>query len=270
MNERLDRSFGPGGGKCVMTQATVDELSRLDAAFAGNRLLSTFAREARALLEPFGTVVELRSGESIFRQGEQIESTIFPFGPTMVSMLVELSGGRSVEVASIGREGAIGGIISCGHAPAFSEARVAVPGPAVKLPMTALEDAKGRSSFIRNIFCRYADLLLAQVMQSVACNAFHAIPARAARWLLTAQDRAGSQIEMTQEALAGLLGVQRTSVNAVIGELQEQELIAVRRGAIDITDRAGLKRRACECYDAVERHFGRVIGPGGSGGSAGC
>ena len=253
-----------------MAQVTVDELDRVDAAFDGNRLLSTFAREARALLEPFGTMVELDAGESIFRQGQHIESTVFPFGPTMVSMLVELSGGRSVEVASIGREGAIGGIISCGHAPAFSEARVQVSGPALRLPMTVLEDAKRRSSFIGNIFCRYADLLLAQVMQSVACNAFHAIPERAARWLLTAQDRAGSRIELTQEALAGLLGVQRTSINAVVGGLQQEGLIAVRRGEIEITDRAGLKQRSCECYDAVERHFSRVIGPSGSGGSAGC
>ena len=253
-----------------MVQVTVDELDRVDAAFAGNRLLATFAREARALLEPFGTVVALHAGDSIFSPGEPIEASVFPYGPTMVSMVVELSGGRSVEVASIGREGAIGGIISCGHAPAFSEARVQVSGPALRLPMTALEDAKDRSSFIANIFCRYADLLLAQVMQSVACNAFHAIPARAARWLLTAQDRAGSRIDLTQEALAGLLGVQRTSINAVVGDLQQQGLIAARRGAIEITDRAGLKRRACECYDAVERHFGRVIGPGGSGGSAGC
>ena len=253
-----------------MAQITVDELDRVDAAFAGNRLLSTFTKEARALLEPFGTIVDLEDGDSIFRHGQHVEASLFPFGPTMVSMLVELSGGRSVEVASIGREGAIGGIVSCGHAPAFSEARVQVSGPALKLPMTALEDAKARSTFIGNIFCRYADFLLAQVMQSVACNAFHAIPERAARWLLTAQDRAGSRIELTQESLAGLLGVQRTSINAVVGTLQQEGLIAVQRGAIEITDRAGLKRRACECYQAVERHWGRVIGPSGSGGSAGC
>ena len=94
-------------------------------------------------------------------------------------------------------------------------AEVLVAGPALKLPMTALEDAKNGSPFIRNLFCRFSDYLLAQVMQSVACNAFHSIAERAARWLLTAQDRAGDRIELTQEALAGLLGVQRTTVNAV-------------------------------------------------------
>ncbi len=94
-----------------------------------------------------------------------------------------------------------------------------VGGPAYRVPMKALEEAKRQSTFISNIFCRFSDYLLAQVMQSVACNAFHSIPERAARWLLHAQDRAGDRIVLTQEAFAGLLGVQRTTVNAVVREL---------------------------------------------------
>ena len=167
-------------------------------------------------------MVELDPGDTVLSRGEQVRSSLFPVGPTMISMAVELTGGRSVEVASIGREGAVGGIISCGHAPAFSRAVVLVGGPAFRVPMKALEEAKSRSPFIGNLFCRFSDYLLAQVMQSVACNAFHSIPERAARWLLHAQDRAGDRIELTQEALAGLLGVQRTTVNAVIQTLQER------------------------------------------------
>jgi len=199
-----------------MTQVTTDELIQADEAFAGNRLLSTFSREARALIEPFGSIVELRPGEIVLERGVQVASSLFPVGPTMVSLVVDLGGGRSVEVTSIGREGAVGGIVSCGHAPAFSRAEVLVPGLAFRVPMQALEDAKSRSHFIGNLFCRYSDYLLSSVMQSVACNAFHSIPERAARWLLHVQDRAGDRIELTQEALAGLLGVQRTTVNAVI------------------------------------------------------
>jgi len=253
-----------------VAQTISDELSRADEAFAGNRLLSTFPREARALIEPFATVVELQPGATVFSHGEDIAASLFPFGPTLVSLVVELTSGRSVEAASIGREGAIGGIISCGQAPAFSTAVVQAGGSALRVPMAALDDAKARSPFIANIFCRYADYLLAQVMQSVACNALHSMAERAARWLLTAQDRAGSRIELTQEGLAAVLGVQRTSVNAVVGLLQQEGLIAVRRGAVEILDRAGLKRRSCECYDAVERHFARVIGASGSGASTGC
>ena len=249
-----------------MAQVTTDELIQADEAFAGNRLLATFSREARALVEPFGKMVELDPGEMILRRGEDVHSSLFLVGPTMVTLVVELGASRSIEVASIGREGAAGGIVSCGHAPAFSRAEVLVPGPAFRVPMEALEDAKKRSPFIGNLFCRYSDYLLSSVMQSVACNAFHSISERAARWLLHVQDRAGDRIELTQEALAGLLGVQRTTVNAVIKELSSEGLINTARGTVRVLDRAGLKRRACECYERLEEHFGAVIGATGKGG----
>ena len=264
-------SFYAGSSrKLQVAQAPTDELTRADAAFAGNRLLSTFSREARALVEPFGKTVELTAGDIVLNRGDQVEASLFPIGPTMISLAVELSGGRTIEVASIGLRGAVGGIISCGQAPTFAHAKVLVGGPAFRVPMKALEDAKRRSTFIGNIFCRFSDYLLAQVMQSVACNAFHSIPERAARWLLHAQDRAGDRIELTQEALAGLLGVQRTTVNAVVRELLDDNLISTGRGVIRVTDRAGLKRRACECYERLEEHFGSVIGSTGSGGSTDC
>jgi CRP-like cAMP-binding protein len=244
---------------------TTDELIEADAAFAGNRLLSTFSREARALLEPAGEMFEFRTGETVFERGEPVRWSLFPVGPTMMSMTVELTGGRSAEVASVGREGAVGGIVSCGQAPAFSRARVLVAGPAFRMSLEALEDAKNRSPFIANLFCRFSDYLLAQVMQSVVCNSFHSIPERAARWLLHAQDRAGDRIELTQEAFAGLLGVQRTTINAVVQQLVSEGLIVTGRGSVRVTDRAGLKRRACECYDRLQEHFNAVIGAGGRG-----
>ena len=248
-----------------MPDLATDELTRADEAFSGNRLLSTFSREARALIEPHGEMIDLRSGEEVLTRGAQVNSSLFPVGPTMVSLTVELSGGRTVEVASIGREGAVGGIVSCGHAPAFSRAEVLVPGQGFRVPMEALEEAKSRSSFIGNLFCRFSDYLLAQVMQSVACNAHHSIPERAARWLLLSQDRAGDRIELTQEAFAALLGVQRTTINAVVQELVSEGLIATGRGRIRVIDRSGLKRRSCECYQRIEEHFGAVIGMKGIG-----
>ena len=249
----------------AVAQVTTDELNQADEAFAGNRLRATFPAEARALVEPFGTMVELDTGEIVLNRGDEVGSSLFPVGPTMISMAVELSGGRTVEVASLGRRGAVGGIISCGQAPAFSRAMVLVGGQAFRVPMTALEDAKRRSAFIANLFCRFSDYLLSQVMQSVACNAYHSIPERAARWLLHAQDRAGDRIELTQQALAGLLGVQRTTVNAVTQSLEQDGLITTGRGVIRIADRAGLMRRSCECYQRLEDHFTSVIGTTGSG-----
>ena len=242
-----------------------DELIRVDQAFAGNRLLSTFAAADRALIEPSSTMVDLAPGEVVLTRGEQVRTSLFPVGETTISMGVQILDGRTIEVASIGREGAVGGIVSCGHAPAFSQAVVLIDGPALRVPMDALEDAKARSPFIANIFCRYSDYLLSQVMQSAACTAFHAIQQRAARWLLHAQDRAGDRIELTQDALAALLGVQRTTINAVVRSLQQERVVAVGRGVVRVTDRAGLMRLACECYHSIEDHFGAVIGTSGKG-----
>jgi DNA-binding transcriptional regulator YhcF (GntR family) len=247
-------------------ETTTDELIRADEAFAGNRLLATFSSEARALIEPEGTMVDFNPGELVLARGDQVRSSVFPIGPTMISMKVELSGGRTAEVVSVGREGAVGGIVSCGHAPAFSRAEVLVPGPGFRVSMEVLEDAKKRSPFISNLFCRFSDYLLSEVMQSVACNAFHSIPQRAARWLLHAEDRAGDHIELTQETFAGLLGVQRTTINAVVQEFSAEGLIATTRGRIRVLDRVGLKRRACECYERIEEHFAAVIGTTGAGG----
>jgi CRP-like cAMP-binding protein len=228
----------------------------LDAAFAGNRLLATLSREERAMLEPEMELISLSGGESVLSMGKPTERSMFPFDGLMVSMRRELSGGRSVEVAAIGREGAVGGIISCGHAPAFTQAVVQLPGSAAMITMPVLEKAKQNSAHIRNLFCRYADALLAQVMQSVACNAAHPMEARLCRWLLTSLDRVGSQdLPLTQAMLAEMLGVQRTTVNAAIQSLHGQGVIATSRGLLHVLDRAGIERRACECYGRVEDHF---------------
>src|SRR4051794_27522641 len=228
--------------------------------FAANRLLSTFSPAERALIEPSATIVELRRGEVLFEPGMDVPATHFPAAGTVVAIVVCVDDGRTVEVATIGKEGAVGGIVSGGKAPAFDRAIVQVPGFALRVDLKALEAAKARSPHVRALFARYADALLAQVMQSVACNAFHAIEARCCRWLLTAQDRSGgAQIPLTQEYLAEMLGVQRTTVSAVARMLQEQGLIRYRRGSIQVLDRAAVEKRSCECYESVERHFREVL-----------
>ena len=238
---------------------------KTEDAFIDNRLLATFPMDLRDALREAVEIVYLDAGDNVLRRGTDVNTSLFPMASTMVSMVVDLDDGRSVEVASIGREGAVGGIVSCGHSPAFTRADVIVAGPAARVPMQMIEDAKAGSGHLRNLFCRYSDYLLAQIMQSVACNSFHSIEQRSARWLLTAQDRVGQELELTQEALAGLLGVQRTTVNAVARALNDEGLITTRRGKIMVNDRAALARRACECYDRVDKFFDNIVGKGGLG-----
>jgi CRP-like cAMP-binding protein len=228
--------------------------------FVSNRLLSTFAPADRALIEDSAVAVTLARGEVLFEPGADIPATHFPSAGTVVAIVVGLIDGRTVEVATIGKEGAVGGIVSGGKAPAYARAVVQIPGRALKVDLKALETVKARSPHVRDLFARYSDALLAQVMQSVACNAFHPLEARCCRWLLTAHDRAGGDdIPLTQEYLAEMLGVQRTTVSTVARALQDQGLIRYRRGTIQVLDRAAIEARACECYENVERHFREVL-----------
>jgi hypothetical protein len=232
----------------------------LPSSFASNRLLATFSAADRAALGGAAQLVTLKRKTILWDQGDTLEYSYFPAPGTMISLAIDLEDGSSVEVASIGKEGAAGGIVSCGTAHAFGRALVQIGGPAFRIPLAALDAAKTRSSAIRSLFCRYSDALLAQVMQSVACNAAHALDARLCRWLLTSLDRAGSpDLPLTQAMLAEMLGVQRTTVNAAIQLLHGEALIATSRGRLHVYDRGGLERRACECYARVEEHFAQSL-----------
>ena len=234
--------------------------SAIATLFAGNRLLATLSPADRAILEGSAEVVDLQRDAVLFDAGGDVGASYFPAAGAMISLVLFMRDGRSVEVATIGKEGAAGGIVSCGSTPAFARAVVQMPGPALRVPIAAIETTKSRSPQVRNLFCRYSDALLAQVMQSVACNTFHPIEARCCRWLLTAHDRVeGEAIPLTQEYLAEMLGVQRTSVSPIAKQLQDKGLIRYRRGRIEILDRDRLERGACECYGAVERHFAAVL-----------
>jgi CRP-like cAMP-binding protein len=196
----------------------------------------------------------------LFEPGDDVVTTYFPCHRTMVSLLIVTRDGREVEAATIGREGAVGGIVSEGHKPAFGRAVVQIPGAAYAIPTSHLEAAKSGSPRFGEVFSRYADALLAQMMQGVACNALHRAEERCARWLLAVHDRAGDKvIQLTQESLAEMLGVQRTTVTAITGGLQARGLIRTHRGGVEVIDRPGLERAACECYAAVEAHFAKLL-----------
>ncbi len=228
--------------------------------FASNRLLATLSPADRALLDSAAEIVDLARGTILFGAGDEVSAVHFPAPGTMVSLIVDLADGRSIEVATIGKEGAVGGIVSCGKVPAFARAEVQLAGPALRVETKALESAKVRSSHIRDIFCRYADALLAQIMQSVACNAAHPLEARLCRWLLTTHDRSlGEEIPLTQEYLAEMLGVQRTTVSVAAQALQREGLISYRRGSLRINRLDLVAEKACDCYRSVEEHFRSVL-----------
>jgi len=228
--------------------------------WAGNALLASMKAPDRALLEPHLEAINLGRGDVLFEPGEDVVVTYFPTAGSMISLVLAMRDDRAIEVATVGQEGAVGGIVSAGHKPAFARMVVEIGGLALQMDTTCLEEAKKKSHTLRDLFSRYADVLLAQTLQSVACNALHTIEERCSRWLLATQDRVPTRdLLLTQEFLAELLGVQRTTVSAAAQALQRKGLIHYRRGHITIADRAGLEEAACECYAAVERHFRAVL-----------
>lgn len=228
--------------------------------FTANRLLAALRPAALAELTPLLTPVALTMDTVLFDSGDDVETTYLPCGPTQVSLRVVTVDGQEIEAASVGQEGAIGGVVSAGDKPAYGRAVVRTPGQAFSVPTERLEAVKTRVPAVADLFDRYADVMIAQMMQLVACNALHPIEQRACRWLLFAHDRSGDEpIRLTQETLAQMLGVQRTTISAVARTLQDAGIIHIGRGRVQVLDRPGLEKRACECHDAVETHFHRLL-----------
>jgi hypothetical protein len=178
-----------------------------------------------------------------------------------VSYLVGHEDGRDVETILVGREGAVGGIVSQGYLPAYTRIVVKFGGPFVSLPITRLEAAKLESLTLRNVFARYADCMLAQVFQSTACNAIHSIEQRTAKWIASAVERTNGNLSvpLTHEQLATLLGVGRSYASRVIQTLKAEGILDTRRGAIVVRDRDSLQARACPCNEQVKAHFEEVL-----------
>jgi CRP-like cAMP-binding protein len=224
-----------------------------------NRLLIALPAEEYALLSQQLTAVELERGRLLYDPGDRIETIYFP-QTCVISLMTLMDSGAAIESAAIGREGALGLMAALAPRQSLTRAIVQAPGLASRISAGALYDMAGRLPALRSLIDRHNEALFGHAIQSVACNALHAVEARFCRWLLSCHDRIdGDAIHLTQEFLADMLGVQRTTVTAVAGALQSKGLIRYRRGAVDILDRAGLEIAACECYGAVRRGYERLL-----------
>ena len=225
-----------------------------------NNLLRALRPADLALLMPDMHSLQASTGQILYEPGDIVNYAYFPCDATMVSFVVPLADARAVETALIGREGAVGGIVSEGHLPAYCRAIVQFPGEMLRIESTKLEQAKSQSLSLRLFFARYADTLLAQVFQAVACNATHTIEQRTAKWLLAALDRTGDLVvPLTQEQLAGMLGVGRSYVARVLAGMKEQGTLETSRGRMRVHMKAELEKMACNCNELVRKHFDEVL-----------
>jgi CRP-like cAMP-binding protein len=226
-----------------------------------NRFLAILPPHDFSLLAPHLRTVTLERGVMLHEAAGEIERVYFPHSG-MVSLVAVMQSGATVETAYIGRAGVIGASTGLGAKQSVGRAIVQLPGTAAWLSASQFHAVANRSQAIRDLIVRYNTLLLAQVQQSVVCNALHTMEARLCRWLLQAHDcMDGNAIPLTQEFLGQMLGVRRTTVTIAAQLLQSAGLIRYRRGLIQIVDRPKLEELSCECYAVVRRSTDKIFPP---------
>lgn len=204
--------------------------------------------------------VELERGRLLYDPGDRIDHVYFPHDG-VISLMTLMENGAAIESTTIGPEGALGLMAAVAPRQSLSRAIVQTPLRAARISADRLHEAWARSPILRDLVDRHTEALYGHTIQSVACNALHSVEERFCRWLLTCHDRISSDtVALTQEFLADMLGVQRTTVTAVARSLQEKGMIRYRRGVVDITDRPALQQLTCECYGVVRGHYRRLLG----------
>ncbi|WP_134495742.1 Crp/Fnr family transcriptional regulator [Microvirga pakistanensis] len=224
-----------------------------------NRFIAALEPGDFAILEPYLEVVDLPRGRVLYDTGDTIRHAYFPHD-AIISLVGAMEDGRLVEVALFGREGFCGYLGHLINDEAFGRYVVQIPGSGSRVELRHLHEAiRSRSTLRRQVF-GYSDALLAQAFQTVACNAIHSVEARCCRWLLSTHDRVDHDaLPLTHEFLAEMLGVQRSTVSAILRTLQATGLITQQRGGIVVTDRLGLEQAACECYSRIRYHFEKLL-----------
>jgi CRP-like cAMP-binding protein len=218
----------------------------------GNRLLAALPRETLAMLERDLTQVSLSQGVVCFDVGDPIDRVYFP-STGMISLLVATKNGDVVEAGAIGRGGAAGLQSALGERRSYTRATIQIPGIFTTISAVDFRRAASNNGPIRDLASRYTEVLWAETQQTAACNAIHDGSQRLCRWLLQSADCIGSDhLPLTQEYLADMLGLRRTTVTLLAQELQERGAIRYSRGKIMILDRKALEACACECYEATK------------------
>ena len=210
-------------------------------------------------LTPHLEHVALKLGDVLYEPGIRMRHVYFPT-TAIVSLLYVLENGASAEIAIVGNEGMLGISLFMGGESTPSRAVVQSAGFGYRLRATHLKDEFDRFGSLMHLLLRYTQGLITQMAQTAVCNRHHSVDQQLCRWLLLSLDRlASSELVMTQELIANMLGVRREGVTEAAGNLQDAGLISYHRGRIRVLDRPGVEARSCECYMVVKKEFDRLL-----------
>ena len=224
-----------------------------------NRLLTALPRPEHDRLAPDLQLVSMRLGEMLYQPGEPQRYAYFPT-TAVVSLHYTMASGASAVTAGVGNEGVIGVSLFMGGETAPNSAVVQIAGQAYSLEAATLKREFKRGDTLQRLLLQYTQALITQTTQTAACNRHHTVRQQLCRWLLFTLDRVSSdELVVTQELIAGVLGVRRESVTEAAGALQRDGVIRNRRGHIAVLDRSRLKASACECYGVVTAESRRLL-----------
>jgi len=248
----METMFNPLPVQPVGPTTTYQHRERASQAAIENSLLAALPRKEYRLLLAGLEPVTLTFGKVLYEPGETIRHVYFP-DASLVSLLTLADGHLALEVGLIGREGMVGVPLVLGHNVSSVRALVQGSGTAMRMPAAQfLKEFRVSLPLQRELY-RYTHTLMAQISQTAACNRFHVVEMRLARWLLMTHDRVKSDhFRMTQEFLGHMLGVRRVGVTKAAQTLQKRKLIHYSRGDITVLDRKGLEAAACQCYEVIK------------------
>jgi len=225
-----------------------------------NHLLAALPAEIFERISPHLELISMPLGEVLYESGGQLQHVYFPT-TAIVSLHYLLESGASAEIAGVGNEGVLGISLFMGGNTTPSLATVQTAGCGYRLKGRLIMEEFNRAGPMMRLMLRYTQALMTQISQTAVCNRHHSIEQQLCRWLLLTLDRLPSQeLTITQELIAGMLGVRREGITEAAGNLQRAGLISYRRGHITVLDRSGLESRVCECYNTVKKEFHRLLG----------
>ncbi len=226
-----------------------------------NAFLAELSAAEFELFRSHLTGFDLKAGVRLQDFGAAVDQVVFPSSGLVAMTMPSRNGGGGGAIL-LGRDGIIGGLSAACSAPAVCDAEVYIPGRAARMSASAFRYVLDKSPAIRRAAARYNAALIMQAQQTALCSAAHCVEERTARCLLEVQDRCGgNEIRLTQNTLAHILGVQRTTVNLAAGHLETAGIVHCGRGHIQIIDREQLERRACECYRNVKSYVSHLFAP---------
>lgn len=224
-----------------------------------NRLLASLPKKDRQRLLPELESVTLTFGDILFESGDRLTHVYFP-DDSIISLLAAVEDREVLEVGMVGNEGMAGLSVFMGVNRTRTRALVQGAGGAMRMKAATLRREAAGGGALPKLLLRYTHSLITQISQSAACNRFHVVNARLARWLLMTHDRvAGDEFRLTQEFLSDMLGVRREGVTLAAGSLQKQGLISYARGHIKILDRRGLVAASCACYRVIKDEYDNFL-----------